>query len=130
MIKNAILNTELLCLLSRIGHTQTICVCDAGLPVPQNSQLIDLSVVPGCPDIQTVLTAILQCTPTEKAYCASESLEKNPGFVNFLTSMLTYDITYVSHEQLKELSHDCMAYVRTGECTPYANVILQAATTF
>ena len=130
MLKNSIINSELLYILSRIGHTQTICICDAGLPIPLNAKLIDLSLFSGYPDIQTVLTAIIECTPTEKAYCATESIKNNPAFIQYLVDKLTYDISYISHEELKKLSQDCIAYIRTGECTPYANVILQAATTF
>ena len=130
MLKHSILNSELLSLLSRLGHTHTICICDAGLPIPINSKLIDLSVTPGYPDIKTIVSLILECTPTEKAFCATESTTNNPDFIQFLESKLTYNISYISHEEFKQLSHDCIAYIRTGECTPYANVILQASTTF
>ena len=130
MLKNTILNNELIYILSRLGHTQTICICDAGLPIPLNSKLVDLALLPGYPDIHTVINAILDSMPTEKAYCAHESIEKNPDFIHTLRSKLDYDISFVSHDELKELSHNCIAFIRTGECTPYANIILQATTTF
>lgn len=103
MLKNSIINSELLYILSRIGHTQTICICDAGLPIPLNAKLIDLSLFSGYPDIQTVLTAIIECTPTEKAYCATESIKNNPAFIQYLEDKLTYDISYISHEELKKI---------------------------
>ena len=37
---------------------------------------------------------------------------------------------YVTHERLKEYSHDVKAIIRTGEATPYANVILQSGCIF
>jgi len=36
----------------------------------------------------------------------------------------------VSHDELKRLSHRARAVVRTGECTPYANLMLVAGVTF
>jgi D-ribose pyranase len=36
----------------------------------------------------------------------------------------------VSHEELKRLSARARAVVRTGECTPYHNVILVSGVTF
>jgi D-ribose pyranase len=39
-------------------------------------------------------------------------------------------VTEVSHEDLKRLSARAVAVVRTGETSPYANVILHAGVTF
>jgi D-ribose pyranase len=36
----------------------------------------------------------------------------------------------VSHEEFKRLCGHARAMVRTGECTPYANIILRAGVTF
>lgn len=36
----------------------------------------------------------------------------------------------VTHEQLKQLVKRCAFVVRTGEATPYANVILRAGVPF
>lgn len=130
MLKNTILNSNLLETLCRLGHTQTLCICDAGLPIPPESKVIDLAFLPGTPDIYTVLRGILACTPIEKAYCAQESISSNTVFMSFLNQSLDCEINFVSHDTLKKMSCSCVAYVRTGECTPYANIILQAATSF
>ena len=37
---------------------------------------------------------------------------------------------YVTHEELKEQTKTCRAVIRTGETTPYANIILQSACLF
>jgi len=37
---------------------------------------------------------------------------------------------FVSHSQLKELTKNCKAVIRTGETTPYANIILQSGCIF
>ncbi|MDW1631375.1 RbsD/FucU domain-containing protein, partial [Vibrio sp. Y176] len=40
------------------------------------------------------------------------------------------EIKYVSHEAFKARTEQSRAVVRTGECTPYANVIFQAGVVF
>jgi D-ribose pyranase len=40
------------------------------------------------------------------------------------------DIDYVAHDALKRLSRDARAVIRTGEATPYANVVLYAGVIF
>ncbi|MBR6599629.1 MAG: D-ribose pyranase, partial [Oscillospiraceae bacterium] len=40
------------------------------------------------------------------------------------------EISFTSHTQLKTLTKSCKAVIRTGETTPYANIILQAGCIF
>lgn len=40
------------------------------------------------------------------------------------------EVEFVSHSQLKEKTKDCKAVIRTGETTPYANIILQSGCIF
>jgi len=40
------------------------------------------------------------------------------------------DVEYVSHSELKALTKGCRAVIRTGETTPYANIILQSGCIF
>ncbi|PWZ51795.1 D-ribose pyranase, partial [Staphylococcus pseudintermedius] len=37
---------------------------------------------------------------------------------------------FVSHEAFKKLTQDTVAIIRTGEATPYANVILESDVLF
>ena len=39
-------------------------------------------------------------------------------------------ITKVSHEEFKKLTKESKAVVRTGECSPYANIILKSGVVF
>lgn len=40
------------------------------------------------------------------------------------------DITYISHDAFKRQSHNSRAIVRSGECSPYANVIFSCGVPF
>ena len=40
------------------------------------------------------------------------------------------DLNYVTHEQFKQLTKEAKVIIRTGEITPYANIILQSGVIF
>ena len=48
----------------------------------------------------------------------------------FETHSMTPKVTEISHEDFKTKTCDSQAVVRTGECTPYANVILKSGVVF
>jgi D-ribose pyranase len=129
MLYSEILNTQLITLLSSLGHTQKICICDAGLPIPPGIPYIDLALTKNLPSIISVLDLIHSNLAIEAGTAASECEEKNAVFHHYLQEA-HYPITYLSHEKFKQESRDCIAFVRTGECTPYANIILTAGVLF
>ena len=44
MKKSALLNSELSYVIAKMGHTDTLTVGDCGLPIPQETQRIDLAL--------------------------------------------------------------------------------------
>ena len=42
----------------------------------------------------------------------------------------TIEIRYTTHEQFKQETAESQAVIRSGECSPYANIILCAGVTF
>jgi D-ribose pyranase len=131
MKKQGILNSELSALISRLGHTDRIVICDAGLPIPDFVPRIDLAVVPGLPSFFDVLEAVLLEMQVERVIYAEEWQRVNPQAVQRLEAELPgAERDIVSHEAFKQLTREARAVIRTGECTPYANVILQAGVIF
>jgi D-ribose pyranase len=114
---------RLLQILSAAGHTDLIVVADPGLPVPPGVETVDLVWRRGEPAFLPVLEAVLGELVVETAYVAEES---PPGF---LDDVLTRT-ERIPHTRLKELTGRARAVVRTGEATPYANVVLQAGVPF
>ena len=72
MRKNGLLNTELIKVISAIGHTQYIVVCDAGLPIPKGVPVIDLALQPGTPSFLETLQTILGEMVAEHYFLADE----------------------------------------------------------
>lgn len=131
MKKTELLNSMLSGVISEMGHTDTLCIGDAGLPVPKGVQRIDLAVSKGIPDFLEVLDAVLAELKVEKITIASEMKEHNAVMYRELIRRFPdLEIHEVPHAQFKEKTQDCRAVVRTGECTGFSNVILQSGVTF
>nr|WP_307774381.1 D-ribose pyranase [uncultured Cetobacterium sp.] len=135
MKRGRLLNSELSYEISKIGHTSHITVCDAGLPIPKDVKRIDLAVEQGYPSFIKVLDSVLSEMMVEEIVLASEILDKNPKVYEeiletFKKNNMEPTIVMVSHEEFKKITHKSEAIVRTGECTPYANIILKSGVVF
>ncbi len=135
MKKNGILNSDISRVLSYMGHTDQIAVGDCGLPIPEETERIDLALKFGVPGFMEVLCEVKKEMKIEKIILAEEIKTKNPEILKQILQLFDRaeeecEIEYVSHEELKEKTHTCKAVIRTGETTPYANIILQSACLF
>lgn len=127
------LNPQLSRVVSETGHTDQIVVADAGLPIPAGSERIDLAYRPGAPGFFDVLDTVLAEMAVESATVAAEIAEHNPELLAGLRERfdaLGFEIEFVSHTEFKARTHSARAFVRSGEITPYANVILHAGVAF
>ena len=131
MKKNGILNPQLNRVISEMGHRDMLIIADAGLPIPKGVERIDLALKCGIPPFSEVLRAVLSELEVEEGYVAKEIKEKNSQTLNLVSSLMGMrEVKFITHEELKELSKQARAIVRTGECSPYANIILISGVTF
>ncbi len=131
MKKTKLLNSALSSVIARMGHTQTLCIADAGLPVPDDTTLIDLALVRGLPRFADALEATLCELCVEKITLAEEIKAENPALCALLEQKFSQiEVCYLPHHAFKQMLPACRAVVRTGECMPFANVILQAGVAF
>lgn len=131
MKKTTLLNSDLSRVISRMGHTQTLTIGDAGLPVPKGVERIDLAVVKGLPGFLDVLDAVLTELHVEKIVLAEEIKTVNPEMeADVLKRFPGIAVEYVPHETFKKCTQSSEAIVRTGETKAYSNIILQSGVTF
>ena len=112
-----------------MGHTDCICIGDCGLPIPDETERIDLAVKFGVPTFMDVLKEVGNDVKIEKIVLAEEIKEHNPQVLAEITEYFKgqdVEVEYVSHVGLKQMTRECKAVIRTGETTPYANIILQS----
>lgn len=139
MKKSALINSELSYLVSTLGHTDEVTICDAGLPIADEVQRIDLALTHGVPAFIDTVKVYLSEAQIEGVILAEEFKAVSPELHNALLAVIEQEqanmgkeitVRYVTHEEFKAKTVDSRAVVRTGECTPYANVIFQAGVVF
>jgi len=114
-----------------MGHNDMLVIGDAGLPIPDGVRRIDLAIKQGVPGFFDTLETILLELKLDKVLIARETFEISPQVGCRLRELFKDTaIVEISHEELKKLSADARAVVRTGEFTPYANVILVSGVVF
>lgn len=128
MKKNGILNSELAKVAADLGHTDLVCIGDLGLSVPTDVKKIDLALSKGNPGFQEVLDVYLDNIKVEKVFLADEIKIRNPEQWQVLQEKFSSDVEveFISHEKLKAITRGVKAVVRTGEDTPYSNIVLQS----
>ncbi len=131
MKKSALINSEISYVISKMGHTESITICDSGLPIPSEVQRIDLALKKGLPTFLETLDSILEELKVEEIVLASEIVEVSSElYKEILRRFTTEKITIVTHEDFKNMTSSSTAIVRTGEYTPYANIILKSGVVF
>ena len=133
MKRHGILNSDISRVLSYMGHTDCICIGDCGLPIPDETERIDLAVKFGVPTFMDVLKEVGNDMKIEKIVLAEEIKEHNTQVLAEITEYFKgqdVEVEYVSHVGLKQMTRECKAVIRTGETTPYANIILQSGCIF
>ncbi|WP_022943038.1 D-ribose pyranase [Psychromonas hadalis] len=138
MKKTALINAELSYLVASLGHFDEVTICDAGLPIAKHTQRIDLALTHGIPAFIDTVCVLLGEMQITGVILASEFEQVSPDLHSVLLELIAKEqkegkeitLSYISHEDFKKRSNNSKAVVRTGECTPYANVIFQAGVVF
>ena len=128
MKKYGILNSNIAKLADDLGHMDWVCIGDLGLPVPKGVDKIDLALRKGSPSFLEVLKEYSDHVLIEKIFLAEEIKEQNTEQWQAVLDLLGSNIIieYISHEELKAMNTKVKAVIRTGEDTPYSNIIWQS----
>jgi D-ribose pyranase len=85
----------------------------------------------GIPGFIEVLETLLETFECEGYVLAEEIQTMNPDVADKVEALLgDVRVEYVPHELFKEKTKKVKAVIRTGECSPYANVILKSGVIF
>jgi D-ribose pyranase len=114
--------------LAELGHTDEVLICDAGFPIPHGVTRIDLAYRLGAPGFADVVEAIVSDIVVEATVVADETAPELTEWL--MTTTRAEKIVRIPHEVLKERAKSSKIAVRSGESTPYSNVILVAGVAF
>lgn len=131
MLKGNCINPQLATILAKTGHTDMLCVTDAGFPMPMEVERVDLAWTKGKPSWIEVCQLIKEEMVIEKIYLAEDIKVKSPKMYEEFIGIFGEDlIETISHINLKETSKRARAVIRTGEYTPFCNCIFVAGVAF
>lgn len=131
MKKIGILNGEISSVICKMGHTDLIGIGDCGLPIPEETKRIDLALDKDIPTFIDTLKVVLKELEVEEVILAEEIKTYNPKVYEEICEIFeNVNFKYITHEELKETTKKCKAVIRTGEQSPYANIILKSGVIF
>ncbi|MEQ4723900.1 D-ribose pyranase [Nonomuraea sp. B19D2] len=127
------LNAQLARVISELGHTDTIIVTDAGLPIPRDVERVDLAVRENLPRFLDLLDAVLDEVAVEGVLLSEEIKQHSPDMLAAIEERfdrLGLTLEFLPHAEFKQATAGARAAVRSGEFTPYANVLLTAGVVY
>ncbi|MCG8570444.1 MAG: D-ribose pyranase [Spirochaetes bacterium] len=131
MKKSELLNSEISYIISKMGHTDMIVIGDCGLPIPETIKRIDIALKRGLPNFLDTLQTVLDELVVEEVTIANEMQKENQQIYQEISKTFqNIKINSIPHEDFKKLTHHCVACIRTGEASPYANIILKSGVIF
>jgi len=125
MKRTRLLNHGLSAAVAGMGHHDLMLVADAGCPIAIGPGRIDLAVRANLPRSADVLDAILSELSVEAYMVASPMVAQNPEMLATLERLLPgVPRTELDYGEFHRVVPTVKFAVRTGEYTPFANVIL------
>lgn len=127
------LNGQLARVISETGHTDRIAVTDAGLPIPAGVERVDMALRENLPRFLDVLDAVLEEVEVEGVLLAEEIKQASPEMLARIEERFEHlglTLEFVPHTEFKQATGTARAAVRSGEFTPYANVLLTAGVVY
>ena len=131
MKKRGIINGQLAGYIATLGHMDTFLIGDAGMPIPMGIPIVDLALCGGVPTFSQVLHSVIEETQVEYYYLAEEIVEKNKKLHQYICEELkSIPSEMMPHSEFKVLTKTAKFAIRTGEFSPYPNIILRSGVVF
>ncbi len=131
MLKHGILNPNVLELLGRFRHTNTLVIADRGFPSWPQVPTIDLSLTDNIPTVEEVLQGLLPMCVVGGAVMAREFQRHNAKqIVRAAEAILQthgVKLQYEKHADFKRRVPGAIGLIRTADTLPYRNIILESA---
>lgn len=129
MLQRGILNPQILGLLGRVRHTNTLVIADRGFPFWPRMETVDISLVDDVPTVLQVLTALQEGFTIGKAFMAEEFLAENdePTRSAYRQLLEPAGIAFEPHAEFKKRVPQAVGLIRTGDTVQYGNIIIESA---
>jgi D-ribose pyranase len=129
MRSDGIWHPRIAALTCSLMHGDLLVLADAAFPLPRDVEVIDLGWARRQPRLLPVLAAVCSELYVEAAYVAEE-LADTKFRAGLTAALASLESTAVPYEELRRMARTARAAIRTGEDTPFSNVILQGGCDF
>lgn len=147
MKTRGVLHNELAKVIATMGHGDMLVVTDRGFPFPRHEMTacIDVSIGRDLPKVVDVVKVVLEELEIEKVIIAEETKQLSPHVYEAFQKILSgrrnkgnpIEQEVIPHQEFKHLvlngaleGKEMKAMVKTGEFTPFANIILISGVDF
>ena len=128
MLQTGILNPQILELIARIRHTNTLVIADWAFPYWPEIETVDISLTQGIPTVLDVLDLLTPVFKIGRIWQADEFVSSNPHEIvaRFEKSFGKIQLTREAHVEFKKRVPVAIGLIRTGDATPYGNIIVES----
>ena len=131
MLQTGILNPNILELLARVRHTNTLVIADWAFPSWSEVPTVDISLTRGIPTILDLLELLQPNFKVGRITQAQEFLSTNPpatlkAFDDAFAGFADVRVERVPHLDFKSMVPKATGLIRTGDTTAYGNIILES----
>ena len=126
MRETGIVNREICDILSTLGHTDEMIVCDAGFAIPSGVRTIDISLAENRPTVPEVLAELRKHFSVEKLVISEETKKVVPSRFKELTKSFGKGVglEIITQPAIRARARTVKAIIRTGDFTAYSNILL------
>lgn len=127
MKRGGVINKKLSEQIAGLGHTDYFMICDAGFPIPEGVERVDLALAFQIPTLKQCLKTVLDEVVVEKVCIAEEMEIYNQDGYGFVKNVfVNQPVESMPQNLLARMAKKCRFILRSGELAPYSNVIMQA----
>ncbi len=128
MLQSGILNPRVLDLIARIRHTNTLVISDWAFPFWPEIETVDISLTHNIPTVLDVLDLLTPVFKIGRIWQADEFVTCNPPETvdGFAASFGSIPLTREPHSDFKKRVPRAIGLIRTGDVTPYGNIIIES----
>lgn len=131
MLQKGILNPQILQLIARIRHTNTLVIADWAFPFWPQIETVDISLTRNIPTVLDVLDLLQPDFKIGRIWQAQEFLATNPAeavdrFDQAFSGFTEATVQRLPHLDFKAMVPGAIGLIRTGDTTPYGNIIIES----
>ena len=128
MLQTGILNPHVLELIARVRHTNTLVIADWAFPYWPEIETVDISLTRNLPTVLDLLDLLTPIFKIGRIWQAEEFVTSNSAetVARFAKSFGEIPLTREAHTDFKKRVPQAIGLIRTGDGTPYGNIIIES----